>query len=268
MPASGTDIVYVLSGGSFNTDPNESLGGNPSNEVISSGLNNLFSNISESEAASGKTDFRCIYVFNQNAVDSLFNVQVGINTEVSGGSDIQIGILFATEKQSIVVTNLVTGGSFTIAYEMQNLIVSYDPDLAIWANNLKNALNTISDFDNGVSVQTIQTANQISFNISFEGAGDGKGYSLLTLVSNGLTGLSPTIAISRVQNGSPVNSIPDLLDGPTVIPNGVVFDTIPISIGTLKATEGFPLWIRRETDAGVSPLSNDGFSLKITANPF
>jgi hypothetical protein len=272
MTASGNDIVFVLSGGSFNTDPNRSLGGNPSSQIVGSGLNNLFSSITETEAANGKTDFRCLYVFNQNPTDSLFSVRALVDSEVADGSSVEIGILTATEKQVIAIVNLVTGGSFTLTYEAQNVTVNFDPDLAVWTSNLQNALNTIPDFNNGINIQTIQTLNQVAFVVSFEGNGDNKAYSLLSLFANNLTGLSPTITITRQQNGSPINSIPTILDSELVIPNGVNFDTYdsvtPLLIGALAGTEGFPLWIRRVTPIDVSPQANDGFVLKILANPF
>lgn len=272
MAASGTDIVFVLSGGSSNTDPNRSLGGDPSNQIITGGLNNLFSNISESEAVSGKIDFRCLYVFNQNAVDSLFNVKAFIGSEGEGGSTIKIGVLNATERQTITITNLVTGGTFTLRYGSQDVIVNYDPDLAAWTNNLRAALNTIPDFAGGVSIQTIQTINQVTFVVSFEGLGDNHSYSLLTLIANNLTGLSPTIVIARQQSGSPINSIPTALDSESVIPNGVFFDSYgssnPLFVGILGPGEGFPLWVKRTTVPGVSPMASDGFVLKILANPF
>ena len=58
------DIVYFMSGGSGNSNPNNSIGGDPSSSPISGLVNNLFDNISPEETTAGKTDYRCFYIFN------------------------------------------------------------------------------------------------------------------------------------------------------------------------------------------------------------
>jgi hypothetical protein len=53
MAASG-NIAFVLSGGTANTDPNESLGGLPSPVQIDDQIDNLFDDVTEQEAGDGK----------------------------------------------------------------------------------------------------------------------------------------------------------------------------------------------------------------------
>jgi len=58
-------LQYRLSGGANNSAPNGSLGGIMSNTQITTDvLENLFDNITRVEALTGRTEFRCIYVYN------------------------------------------------------------------------------------------------------------------------------------------------------------------------------------------------------------
>lgn len=100
MAISGTDISFRLSttsGSSGNstsqTNVNQSLGKYLSTTNISSGpLNNLFDNISGISNASSGTDYRCFFVYNSNTVDTLYDSVIWINSQVSGGASIQIGL--------------------------------------------------------------------------------------------------------------------------------------------------------------------------------
>jgi len=58
-------VVFRLSGGQLNTDPNGSLGGIMSNTAyVTDTLENVFDNITRNEALIGRTEFRCIYILN------------------------------------------------------------------------------------------------------------------------------------------------------------------------------------------------------------
>ena len=61
MTATTSDIVMVYTGGSVNTDPSQSLGGNPSNQPVSGLANNLFKDITDAQSVSGLIDYRCFY---------------------------------------------------------------------------------------------------------------------------------------------------------------------------------------------------------------
>lgn len=56
MAVQAADIQFYLTGGSGNSNPNASLGGNRSNTQIGSGLNNLFDNITGTNHAAGNVD--------------------------------------------------------------------------------------------------------------------------------------------------------------------------------------------------------------------
>ena len=91
------DIIYRLSGGASNTNPNASLGGAMS--TVSGGiipktktLNSLFDDIGSAEAIAGDTEFRCIYVQNINEALTLLSARIWIyqNTP-STGTTMQLG---------------------------------------------------------------------------------------------------------------------------------------------------------------------------------
>lgn len=75
MTLEPTDIKAFLTGGSSNTNPNASLGGNVSSTTIQDNvLHNLFRRVTDSEASSGITLYRCIAVKNTDGVDTMRNV--------------------------------------------------------------------------------------------------------------------------------------------------------------------------------------------------
>lgn len=93
MPIVSTDIQYRLSGGASNSTGNSSLGGAMSNAAVSAAVNALFNYVSGDEAASGGTDYRCIYVTNNNASLTLYGAKVWINSNTpSTSTDAQIGL--------------------------------------------------------------------------------------------------------------------------------------------------------------------------------
>ena len=62
-----SDIKVYLSGGATNTDPNDSLGGERSDTaLVDNTLHNLFARVSATEAESGSTKYRGIYVRNEH----------------------------------------------------------------------------------------------------------------------------------------------------------------------------------------------------------
>lgn len=71
MSVTVADIKFFHSGGAGNTDPNASLGGvRSSTEVTDDVLENLFDDVSNAELVSGIVDYRCIYIYNDNDVDT------------------------------------------------------------------------------------------------------------------------------------------------------------------------------------------------------
>ncbi len=64
-------IQIRLSGGKLNIDPRASIGGNRSDtSVVTDVLQNLFDDIKRNEALLGRTEYRCIYVWNNSGTPS------------------------------------------------------------------------------------------------------------------------------------------------------------------------------------------------------
>lgn len=265
----GSDIVFTLSGGSANVNPSLSLGGDPSAQPILGVTNNMFEDVSQELATEGYTDYRCFYVFNNNSLDSMFEAVAYIKSQIALGSSVQIGVAKETDAQRIIVSGTVSGGSFTIAYEGNNAVVNHHGDLATWANNLIAALNISTELS-GMSASTSGGGGSVTFDLLFQGDDDNRNHSLLTVVSNDLGG-DNSIYISKTLEGSPINAIPAAVDFSTIAPNGVIFvdasNIEPITLGTLKALDGVPIWIKRITPAAADPVITDGFTVAIAGSP-
>lgn len=91
MTISAEQLQFFLSGGSVNTDPNYSIGGAISSAPVLGVLNNLFRDVSSDEAASGRTDYRCVYIKNISSSDSLYEAEIYVYSQSSGGSSVMIG---------------------------------------------------------------------------------------------------------------------------------------------------------------------------------
>lgn len=70
MPILPSEIVYRLSGGPANSDPNASLGGARSTVaagvIVSDTLHNLWDDVNGDEAVAGDAEYRAVYVENAN----------------------------------------------------------------------------------------------------------------------------------------------------------------------------------------------------------
>jgi hypothetical protein len=67
MTVSAANLRLYLSGGSSNADPALSLGGARSTHALSaSALNNLFDDVTGSQASAGHVEYRCLYFVNED----------------------------------------------------------------------------------------------------------------------------------------------------------------------------------------------------------
>lgn len=101
MPIVSTDIVYRVSGGAANTDPNASLGGARSTAgggVITSGVaNNLWDNVAGDETTGGAdTEYRGFYVLNNHGSLTLQSPKVWIDS-LTSSADTEFDIALAGE---------------------------------------------------------------------------------------------------------------------------------------------------------------------------
>jgi hypothetical protein len=93
MPLISGDFVSRLSGGSGNSSGNASLGGAKSSNAASSTVDQLFDQVSASEATAGDTEYRCIYLHNGNGSSSMLNTVVWISSNTpSASTTLDIGV--------------------------------------------------------------------------------------------------------------------------------------------------------------------------------
>lgn len=102
------DFTTRLSGGSGNSSGNASLGGAKSSTLSPSTLNGLFDATSAAESLAVDVEYRCIYLHNANATDTMTNTVVYISSNTpNAGTTYDIG----------VGTSAVNGTEQTIANE-------------------------------------------------------------------------------------------------------------------------------------------------------
>lgn len=268
------DISIVLSGGSSNSNPSNSIGGAPSSYHLTSGvLNNLFDDITPEETTAGVTDYRCVYVFN-DGTSTVFNVRIWIYATVTGGGDVSLGILAIDEVQRIVIDNTVTGGNLVLSYAGIQFTVNYESELSDWAQSIQNSLNTLLDTGGKHLLREVEVSGQLTstaiiFDVLFTGQDGSRSHEVITVVENNLT---PSVDVESfvATTGSPVNSIPSILDLSTTPPGGVSFvvptSEDPIVIPKLAPNEGFPLWLQREVASGTAAVTADGITFRLTMN--
>ena len=86
------DLKFYLSGGYFNSDPSLSLGGETSSfQLVSGVLNGLFDRVDVSEAESGDTEYRCVYLRNTSQTRKLLGTKIWIETGTAS-PDTTLGI--------------------------------------------------------------------------------------------------------------------------------------------------------------------------------
>lgn len=91
MAITSSEIIYRLSGGSSNTDPAASIGGEKSSTAVTSST--IFDAVDAAESAAGDVEYRCIYVHNANSALSLQSAVIWLSANTSSSStDIAIGV--------------------------------------------------------------------------------------------------------------------------------------------------------------------------------
>jgi hypothetical protein len=126
MPILSSQLLFMYStasGSAGNTtaqaNPNASLGGYMSTTQWTGGtLNDLFSDITGDENASGQVDYRCIFLQNTNGTLTLLSPVLWIASEVAGGATIALGMdptpasaIGSSSAQSVTVANTLTAPS-------------------------------------------------------------------------------------------------------------------------------------------------------------
>jgi len=104
------DIKYYLSGGATgagNTDPAVSLGGVITTTLVGT---NIFDNVTSGEATAGDVEYRCIFVKNTNATDTLYSAKAWIVTNTPSG-DTEVKIALAGEGVSATTEIVANEGA-------------------------------------------------------------------------------------------------------------------------------------------------------------
>jgi hypothetical protein len=99
MSIEAIDFQNRLSGGSSNASGDASLGGVKSSELASENLNSLFDAVSAAEALAGLTEYRCLYLHNANATDTMVNAVLFISSNTAA-PDTQIAIGVGTSSKN------------------------------------------------------------------------------------------------------------------------------------------------------------------------
>lgn len=90
MPIVNTDIKYRLSGGAANSTPSASLGGAKSSTEMDS---TLFDDVNSTEAASGDTEYRCVYVHNNHGSLTMESAKIWLTANTpSADTAVSIGL--------------------------------------------------------------------------------------------------------------------------------------------------------------------------------
>lgn len=134
MPITTGDFITRLSGGASNSDANASLGG-----VISSNAApaSIFDDVSAAEAVAGRVEYRCVYLHNASATDTMTaavayvaadtplettDVAIGVGTAAVNGEEqtiadevtAPVGVSFsapASAAAGLLLGNIPPGGS-------------------------------------------------------------------------------------------------------------------------------------------------------------
>lgn len=257
-----SDIFFVFSGGTGNYDPFESLGGNPSNIEIADISQNLFNSLTDSQLRAGLVDYRCFYIFNQNETETLYDVSIYIQNTTT--TSCLIGLNKQNDIQKITLSGSTTGGNLVLSYEDQTFTVPFSVDMNVLANNFVSELNDIGLL--GVTAIAEANTGYYTITITFEGDSGYKYHPLLELVTNNLTP-STTFFISKTQDGSPINIITPKTATVLTKPENIQFanfaETQPLTLGSLRPFEGFPVWLQRTIEPGTSKSDNQSFTFKI-----
>lgn len=100
------NLVWKLTGGASNSDPNASLGGTPSSVSLSgTALNNLFDDVSPSEASAGDTEYRAIDLVNTGDAASAGTVVYMSTETTSTGTALNMGIEASPINSTLSIVN-------------------------------------------------------------------------------------------------------------------------------------------------------------------
>lgn len=257
-----SDFYYLLSGGSTNHVPENSIGGERSNYPVFDSLNNLFGTV-EGQSVN-YVDYRCFYFYNDGT--ETLEEAVGYISETTHDPEIEVGVgTIRTEVQRLSFDLPVSAGDIVLSYGSDQFLVEYNADPDAMASDFQAAIRSITCLD-GVTVASQSSAEEYVFSIVFDGNAKNKSHPLLVLEENNLAE-TPGISIARTTAGGPINTTATQLAVSTVSPFGITFNSVlqenPIEFGSFCPGDYVPIWIKRTTLASSAFLSGIGFTFRI-----
>lgn len=160
MPIASSDILYFLSGGAANADPNASLGGAISGtQITDATLHNLFDIVGSSESSNGDTEYRCFYVKNnhgtltlQSALSWIFSNTPSTDTsvEIALGSSAVNGIEQTVADESTAPTGVTFSAPATEGTALSIGNIPPGEHKAIWIKRIVNASASAYNTDQAV----------------------------------------------------------------------------------------------------------------------
>lgn len=263
-----SDILFLLSGGTSNQTPDNSLGGAPSSTRVSGNLNSLFSDVTAAEAEAGLTDYRCFYVLNKSETETLYSASVHIQIQSSGGSFADLGVAKSTEVQRIQISGNPTSGVLTLRLDDKEFHGE-------WAGSAEAFLLSLSSSLSNAGLSGVSLSHSAgpphAITMSFLGSLNNRSHPLVEVVNNTLSPAS-AVSVSRTVQGLPINSLAPLIATPSTPPASVAFvassPSAKILVGDLGPGDSFPVWVKRNTLAGTDFKENDSLVIRLSGNPF
>jgi hypothetical protein len=138
MPIAASDIDLRLSGGAGNPSATTSLGGAKSSVAAGS---SVFGSFLASEAAAGRTEYRCLYVHNGHSTLTAENVRAWVSSNTPGaqttidigvGSSAVNGVEQVTGNEIVVPTGVTFYAASTLAAALALGNIPPGQHRAIW----------------------------------------------------------------------------------------------------------------------------------------
>lgn len=262
-------LGFFLSGGPSNMNPLLSLGGQRSNSEVSAGLNSLFRDLTDDEARSGLTDYRCFYILNKAPSGTLYGASIHIESSDCGDQILSLGTARRAESQVISVVGPVFFGAVTFSFGGQQFSASWGGSPNAFAANLSSGLASIGVLGSEVNLSFSGSTNK--FTVAFGGLNNNRAQPLIQVVDNFLEGVTtPSIAVTRQTLGLPINTAAPQIATQSTPPAGVEFQaTSPSSkmtVGTLAPGDRMPVWIRRQTPAASDPKQGSNIVVRVSGD--
>ena len=252
-----------------NNDPKKSLGGTLSSFPIMG--NKIFDDVSDDDAKSGITHYRCIYATNDAAAYNVYNANLYISNDISGGASVSIGYKLANERQTVTLSDFstITGGFLDVVYTRDTtypITVNWDGTPATFASNFQTQLNTIDGLGDVVVTASYDGGSDIiSFQIDFLYTAGNRYHEILSVDDTNLTytGGLPNVNVNKDVSGSPINTETVEIESETTTPSGVIFGINSFDLNTFYSLDVVPIWIRRVVAPNTTGFKNDGFTLRV-----